>query len=210
MGLILGDAEGLDNSGLREVERLLYREAALLDDRAWQEWLALYTEDCFYWVPSTTGQADPVNTISLFAENRMMMEMRIIRISHPRAFSQEFPTRMSHVVGNVTIDAAGGATRRRDKSPRRSRRPLEPPRPGIPQGGTAHVRRHRPPLAAPRRRRLEDRAETHRFDQLRRADGDGAALSVGRRRADKRQRHPPCGFSGVTAECACAVPPYAC
>lgn len=93
---------------LRAVEQFLYREAMLLDEKRWPDWLALYTEDCFYWVPSVVGQKDPVNTISLYAEDRMRMEMRIIRITHPRAFSQDFPTRMSHVVGNVMLDPDGG------------------------------------------------------------------------------------------------------
>jgi 3-phenylpropionate/cinnamic acid dioxygenase small subunit len=101
--------ERASETRLRMLEQLLYREAMLLDDKRWQDWLALYTEDCFYWVPSVVGQADPVNTISLFAENRMMMEMRIIRITHPHAWSQEFPTRTSHLVGNVMIDAENGA-----------------------------------------------------------------------------------------------------
>ncbi len=92
---------------LREVEEFLYREAMLLDEKRWQEWLALYTEDCFYWVPSVVGQKDPVNTVSLYAEERMRMEMRVIRITHPRAFSQDFPTRMSHLVGNVVLDRDG-------------------------------------------------------------------------------------------------------
>jgi 3-phenylpropionate/cinnamic acid dioxygenase small subunit len=109
MGLILGRADALDDSALRDIERFLYREAALLDDKSWQDWLALYTDDCFYWIPSTMSQSDPVNTISLFAENRMMMEMRIIRVSHPRAFSQEFPTRTSHIIGNVMIEPDEGA-----------------------------------------------------------------------------------------------------
>jgi 3-phenylpropionate/cinnamic acid dioxygenase small subunit len=118
MGLILGRADALDDSTLRDIEQFLYREAALLDDKSWQDWLALYTDDCFYWIPSTMGQADPVNTISLFAENRMMMEMRIIRISHPRAFSQEFPTRTSHIVGNVMIEPDNGATHDGGTNPR--------------------------------------------------------------------------------------------
>ncbi len=92
---------------LREIEEFLYREAMLLDEKRWQEWLALYTEDCFYWVPSVVGQKDPVNTVSLYAEERMRMEMRVIRITHPRAFSQDFPTRMSHLVGNVVLDRDG-------------------------------------------------------------------------------------------------------
>lgn len=93
---------------LRALEQFLYREAMLLDEKRWQEWLALYTEDCFYWVPSVVGQKDPVDTISLYAEDRMRMEMRVIRIAHPRAHSQDFPTRMSHVVGNVMLDPEGG------------------------------------------------------------------------------------------------------
>ena len=29
-----------------------FREAAYLDDRQWDEWLALFSTDCEYWVPS--------------------------------------------------------------------------------------------------------------------------------------------------------------
>jgi benzoate/toluate 1,2-dioxygenase beta subunit len=89
---------------LQAVTQFLYREAALLDDKRWQDWLALYTDDCFYWVPSVVGQKDPIETVSLYAEDRMRMEMRIIRVTHPRAFSQDMPTRMSHVVGNVMLE----------------------------------------------------------------------------------------------------------
>jgi len=63
-------------------------------------------------------QTDPVNTVSLFAENRMMMEMRIIRVSHPRAFSQEFPTRTSHLIGNLAIESDGGADEDGGMAPR--------------------------------------------------------------------------------------------
>jgi 3-phenylpropionate/cinnamic acid dioxygenase small subunit len=93
---------------LRALEQFLYHEAMLLDEKRWQEWLALYTDDCFYWVPSVVGQEDPVNTISLYAEDRMRLEMRAIRLAHPRAFSQDLPTRMSHIVGNVMLDPDGG------------------------------------------------------------------------------------------------------
>lgn len=93
---------------LRALEQFLHREAMLLDDKRWPDWLALYSEDCFYWVPSVVGQKDPVNTVSLYAEDRMRLEMRVIRITHPHAYSQDFPTRTSHVVGNVMLDAEGG------------------------------------------------------------------------------------------------------
>lgn len=93
---------------LRALEQFLYREAMLLDDKRWPDWLALYSEDCFYWVPSVVGQKDPVDTVSLYAEDRMRLEMRVIRVTHPHAYSQDFPTRMSHVVGNVMLDPEGG------------------------------------------------------------------------------------------------------
>jgi ethylbenzene dioxygenase subunit beta len=108
MTLTLGKCEPTGGVDLHALEQFLYREAMLLDEKRWADWLALYTEDCFYWVPSVVGQKDPVNTISLYAEDRMRLEMRIIRITHPRAFSQDFPTRMSHVVGNVMLDPDGG------------------------------------------------------------------------------------------------------
>ncbi|TMK24269.1 MAG: hypothetical protein E6G69_19025, partial [Alphaproteobacteria bacterium] len=34
---------------LREVEQFLYREARLLDERRFNEWLDLFTEDVRYW-----------------------------------------------------------------------------------------------------------------------------------------------------------------
>src|SRR5207253_6730557 len=35
---------------LREVEQFLYREARLLDERRFREWLELFTEDVRYWM----------------------------------------------------------------------------------------------------------------------------------------------------------------
>ncbi len=108
MSVTLGKAEPAAATDLRDLEQFLYREALLLDEKRWQEWLRLYTDDCFYWVPSVLGQQDPVNTISLYAEDRMRLEMRVLRVTHPRAFSQDFPTRMSHIVGNVMLDPEDG------------------------------------------------------------------------------------------------------
>ncbi len=104
MSAVLEKTAGAESADLRAIEHFLYREAVLLDEKRWPEWLALYTDDCFYWVPSVVGQTDPVNTVSLYAEDRMRMEMRILRITHPRAFSQDQPTRMSHLVGNVMLE----------------------------------------------------------------------------------------------------------
>ncbi len=48
---------------------LLYREGYYLDRQQWQDWLALYTEDCVLWAPSWVGEhaqiTDPQTEISL-------------------------------------------------------------------------------------------------------------------------------------------------
>ena len=47
---------------------LLYREAALLDRQQWDDWLALYLQDCVFWVPSWTSETtvtrDPETEVS--------------------------------------------------------------------------------------------------------------------------------------------------
>ncbi|HJZ18253.1 MAG TPA: aromatic-ring-hydroxylating dioxygenase subunit beta, partial [Stellaceae bacterium] len=35
---------------IREVEQFLYREARLLDERRFHEWLALFADDVRYWM----------------------------------------------------------------------------------------------------------------------------------------------------------------
>ena len=40
----------------REVEQFLYREARLLDERRFAEWLALLTDDIHYWVGARSNR----------------------------------------------------------------------------------------------------------------------------------------------------------
>ena len=43
-------------------EQFLLLEARLLDEARFDEWLALFTPEASYWVPSEPGQADPLET----------------------------------------------------------------------------------------------------------------------------------------------------
>jgi 3-phenylpropionate/cinnamic acid dioxygenase small subunit len=86
------------------IAQFLYREARLLDERRWDEWLALFTADGMYWVPLTPDQTDPVNHASLFYENAMLREIRARRLEHARAYSQQPASRTAHLVGNVMIE----------------------------------------------------------------------------------------------------------
>lgn len=92
----------------RAVEKLVQAEALLLDEGRYDEWLALYVENCEYWVPAAPGQTDPKGQVSLFYEDRALMETRVRRLKHGKAHSLVPPVRTSRLVGNFDIAAAGG------------------------------------------------------------------------------------------------------
>jgi ethylbenzene dioxygenase subunit beta len=101
---------------LDNCERFLLREASLLDDARFDDWLALFTPDAWYWVPSEPGQRDPHETVSLIYDDRRLLETRVRRLASPRMYSQEPRSRTSRMVGNVSIEAADrGASTVRSK-----------------------------------------------------------------------------------------------
>ena len=54
------DARALSDLAIRdEFRRLLEREARLLDQLRYDDWLAMYTPECVYWVPSTPDARRP-------------------------------------------------------------------------------------------------------------------------------------------------------
>jgi 3-phenylpropionate/cinnamic acid dioxygenase small subunit len=92
---------------LERCEQFLLHEARLLDDGKFDEWLALFTAEAWYWVPSEPDQVDPVETVSLIYDDRRLLETRVRRLASPRMYSQEPRSRTSRMVGNVTIEEAG-------------------------------------------------------------------------------------------------------
>ncbi|AUT45879.1 aromatic-ring-hydroxylating dioxygenase subunit beta [Achromobacter sp. AONIH1] len=92
------------------IAQFLYREARLLDERRYADWHALWTEDGMYWMPRVPGQKSPYDHVSLFWEDRMLRDVRIRRLEHPRNWSQQPPTRSARLVGGVQIEGvdAGG------------------------------------------------------------------------------------------------------
>lgn len=91
----------------------LYREARLLDDRQWDEWLALYAEDVEYWTPSWDDDdritEDPHSQISLiYYGNRHGLEDRVFRIKTERSGASTPEARTSHAVLNVEVLADRG------------------------------------------------------------------------------------------------------
>lgn len=91
---------------LQQVQALLYHQAALLDNKAWGDWAELFSEDGVYWMPSRPEQTDWQREPSIFAEDRLLMEVRMGRLQHPNAWSQAAHWTTNHIVGNIVIESA--------------------------------------------------------------------------------------------------------
>ena len=85
----------------------LYHEAELLDDRRFDEWLELFTDDALYWVPQG-DDLDPDRHVSLVYDDRRRLRERVLRLSSGFAYSQDPPSRTCHVVGNVRVGSETG------------------------------------------------------------------------------------------------------
>jgi 3-phenylpropionate/cinnamic acid dioxygenase small subunit len=94
----------------REVETFLFRQAALLDAKRWQEWIELFADDGVYWMPVMPEQTDWLGEPSIFAEDRLLMEVRMGRLGHPNAWSQAAAWGTNHLVGNVVIESVEADT----------------------------------------------------------------------------------------------------
>src|SRR5262245_7782653 len=53
-----GASIGASVDALREIEQLLYRQSELLDAKAWQDYIDLFTDDGVYWMPVTPEQTE--------------------------------------------------------------------------------------------------------------------------------------------------------
>jgi 3-phenylpropionate/cinnamic acid dioxygenase small subunit len=81
-----------------ELARFVYREARLIDEKRFDEWYELFTEDAYYWVPLSASQADPFGHNSLAYEDKLLLKLRIERLKLPTAYSQKPASRCLHVM----------------------------------------------------------------------------------------------------------------
>jgi 3-phenylpropionate/cinnamic acid dioxygenase small subunit len=95
-----------------DVEAFLYREAELLDERRYEEWLDLFTDDCHYFMPMRrnvphdsperefTREGRDVNW---FDEGKDTLTRRVQQILTGVHWAEEPPSRICHMVSNVEI-----------------------------------------------------------------------------------------------------------
>jgi 3-phenylpropionate/cinnamic acid dioxygenase small subunit len=96
------DARAVSDPAARETFRmLLEREARLLDQLNYEDWLALYTAQCIYWVPSTPNAGDPRREIAVMFDDRRRLEDHIYRLRTGFAWSQAPASRTVRLITNV-------------------------------------------------------------------------------------------------------------
>src|SRR5215813_11376771 len=87
---------------------LIEREARLLDQLKFDDWLAMYASECIYWVPGTPDGGDPRREIAMSFDDRRRMEDRIYRLRTGYAWSQAPKSRTVRMISNVEVFTAGG------------------------------------------------------------------------------------------------------
>jgi len=100
---------------------VILREAMYLDEQRWDEWLALYTEDCEFWMPAWKADGTPTTNPQaelshIYYANRAGLEDRIVRIRSGKSPASTPMPRTAHILGTVLPLAAPAADRLRLRS----------------------------------------------------------------------------------------------
>jgi len=98
---------------LHEVTDFLYREADLLDERRYDEWLGLLADDYQYSVPlrmnvryddvAEREQTRPGEEICWFDEGKETAELRVAQLATGQHWAEEPVSRVTHLVTNVRL-----------------------------------------------------------------------------------------------------------
>lgn len=96
-----------------EVEKFLYDEAALLDERQYSAWLELFTQDVSYWMPirrtKTTKDQHREFTakgeMAFIDDDHAMLAMRVKRLKTGYAWAEDPPSRVRRLITNVRVVA---------------------------------------------------------------------------------------------------------
>lgn len=98
----------------REIERVVDIESVLLDDRRFEEWLELFSDDIRYWMPTRSvryerdidNELSKPDEVALFDETKHELAERILRIRSGMAWAEDPPSRTRHLFTNVIVEPA--------------------------------------------------------------------------------------------------------
>jgi 3-phenylpropionate/cinnamic acid dioxygenase small subunit len=96
---------------IREVEDLFYAEADLLDERRYDEWLQLFTEDVRYWMPlrknvrwhDRAADTSPQDQVGWLDDDKETLIKRVKQLETGIHWAEEPLSRVSHAITNIRI-----------------------------------------------------------------------------------------------------------
>jgi 3-phenylpropionate/cinnamic acid dioxygenase small subunit len=118
----------MDEGVIREIERFLYREARLLDERRFREWLELLTDDVHYWMAARRNRyprsskaiaiLDPARYVeedltgdeelAILDETKETLTARVARLDTGMAWAEDPPSRTRHLIANIDVETGDG------------------------------------------------------------------------------------------------------
>jgi benzoate/toluate 1,2-dioxygenase beta subunit len=94
--------EIVDPATREQCRMLLHREARLLDQGRFEDWLGLYAAQCVYWIPATPG-GDPRREVAVAFDDRRRLEDRVYRLRTGHAWSQAPASRTVRMISNIEV-----------------------------------------------------------------------------------------------------------
>jgi 3-phenylpropionate/cinnamic acid dioxygenase small subunit len=91
-----------------EVEQFLYREARYADEKEYDAWETLWTDDALYWVPAGGADIEPDRHVSIIFDNRGRIATRLKQLRTGKRYAQAPPSNLRRMLSN--IEFLGGRT----------------------------------------------------------------------------------------------------
>lgn len=113
----------MTEDAIREIEQFLYREARLLDERRFREWLDLLTDDLRYTMSTRANRyplsskaiavLDPArlpndeaadeDALAILDEDKASLTGRVARLETGMAWAEDPPSRTRHFIANIEV-----------------------------------------------------------------------------------------------------------
>ena len=94
--------------GDTEIETFLYREARLMDEHRFDEWLALWGNPARYWVPCNEDDIDPARQVSIIYDDYTRLAQRIERLKSGSVQAMDPKPRMRRLISNIEVEPGEG------------------------------------------------------------------------------------------------------
>ncbi len=97
-----------------ELEDFYYREAELLDERRWEEWLELFAPELEYFAPLRVTRRSPasdiVEELGHFDDTKVSLGLRVKRLRTDVAWAEDPPSHTRRLITNLRAASADDGT----------------------------------------------------------------------------------------------------